>query len=407
MLRTLTEEQKSNWKDSLQKVVHAYNCTSNTATGFSPFFLLYGRSPRLPIDIALGLDRQEGPAAEDHNLFVSHWQTQMKEAYALAARNSAKSSERSKRYHEQRVHSSVLQPGDRVLVHDLGRHQGPGKLRSYWEDRIYVVQRRRGENSPVYEVMAERGSTKPRVIHRNLLLPCDSLPPVDAPQLSHQLARTRRAWQQPPSPNPPLADADESSDDEPHLVMATPTEQLDHTAVNKELNPDASPFVQAPTGLDVATSHDPAGLESMIHDAAPESDHVDPDFQATGALQPESPDITADDATPSTEGQVDPEDHTAYHTAPEVQGRPTCHSRPPRLFEYDQLGTPAPHSMQPPVNAVSVNLPQMHPMQALNPPMSVMPMWINPYSHQVSPVIPTPWMRNYSYAPPWAIPGVQ
>ncbi|XP_022082929.1 uncharacterized protein LOC110975093 [Acanthaster planci] len=403
MLRTLTEEQKSNWKDSLQKVVHAYNCTSNTATGFSPFFLLYGRSPRLPIDIAFGLDRQEGPAAEDHNLFVSRWKTQMKEAYALAARNSAKSSDRNKRYHELKVHSSVLQPGDRVLVRNLRRHPGPGKLRSYWEDEVYVVKRRRGEDSPVYEVMAEQGSTKSRVIHRNLLLPCDSLQQEDAPQQTPQPARTKRARKRPPDPHQRFDDADESSDDEPNLVMVTPTGQLDQADVNQELNPEAAPFVRAPTELDVATPHDPAGLDSATHDAAPDSDHAVPDIQPTTTLQPENPDTTADDATPSTEGLADPEDYTH----PEVQERPTRNRHPPRIFEYVQLGIRATHSMHPRVDAVSLIPPQMYPMQAPNPPVPVMSMWVNPYSHQAPPLMPTTWMRNYPYAPPWTIPGVQ
>ena len=49
MLRTLPEDRKSKWKDSVNKVVHAHNHTVNDRTGFSPFFLLFSRSPRLPV----------------------------------------------------------------------------------------------------------------------------------------------------------------------------------------------------------------------------------------------------------------------------------------------------------------------------------------------------------------------
>lgn len=55
VLRKLPRNKKSRWKDSLNKVVHDYNCTQHEATGFSLCFLLFGWSPRLPIDVIFGI----------------------------------------------------------------------------------------------------------------------------------------------------------------------------------------------------------------------------------------------------------------------------------------------------------------------------------------------------------------
>ena len=50
-----TSECKSDWKGSIGALFHTYNYTQNSATGFSPYFLMYGRQPCLPIDVTLGL----------------------------------------------------------------------------------------------------------------------------------------------------------------------------------------------------------------------------------------------------------------------------------------------------------------------------------------------------------------
>ena len=43
MLGTLPSGAKTKWQDHVSTLVHAYNCTHSNATGFSPYFLMYGR----------------------------------------------------------------------------------------------------------------------------------------------------------------------------------------------------------------------------------------------------------------------------------------------------------------------------------------------------------------------------
>ena len=55
MLGTLPNDAKKKWQDWVPTLTHAYNCTTSKTTGFSPYFLIYGREPRLPIDIEYGV----------------------------------------------------------------------------------------------------------------------------------------------------------------------------------------------------------------------------------------------------------------------------------------------------------------------------------------------------------------
>ena len=178
MLRTLPEEKKSRWKDSLNKVVHAYNCSKHATTGFSPFYLLFGRLPRLPIDVIFNSTPVlANKRRESYPEYVKKWREAMHQAYDLAAKRSEKSQQHNKAIYDKNARSTVLQPGDRVLVRNLSERGGPGKLRSFWEKQIHRIVKQVGDNMPVYSVIPENNpSGKVRNLHRNLLLPCDELP---------------------------------------------------------------------------------------------------------------------------------------------------------------------------------------------------------------------------------------
>ena len=55
MIGTLDPKQKEKWQDWVATLTHAYNCTQCESMGFSPYYLMFGRAPRLPIDIAYGV----------------------------------------------------------------------------------------------------------------------------------------------------------------------------------------------------------------------------------------------------------------------------------------------------------------------------------------------------------------
>ena len=80
---TFEGKDKHHWKECLPTLLHAYNCTKNNATGFSPYSLMYGQKPRLPIDIKLGL---VSPQAEghSHNKFLAKLNTWLRWCYQLA-----------------------------------------------------------------------------------------------------------------------------------------------------------------------------------------------------------------------------------------------------------------------------------------------------------------------------------
>ena len=77
-------------------MIHAYNCTKHEATGYPPYYLLFGRAPRLPIDLVFDLDQNR--AKKDYNTYVQNWKQDMKEAYQIAQQNAKKNTERGREY---------------------------------------------------------------------------------------------------------------------------------------------------------------------------------------------------------------------------------------------------------------------------------------------------------------------
>ena len=174
MLGTLPEDKKCDWKKYVAPVVHAYNCTRNDSTGYSPYFLMYGRHPKLPVDVYLGI-QPEDCAMSTPDDYANELRERLRTAYELASKEASKSAADSKRRYDLKTRESMLEPGDRVLVRNVNL-RGKHKIADRWEKCPYRVVRKVNPDVPVYEIASETGVGKNRVLHRNLLLPCYSLP---------------------------------------------------------------------------------------------------------------------------------------------------------------------------------------------------------------------------------------
>lgn len=49
----MVEENQNEWDKFLDSVLFAYRTSKQCSTKFSPFFLMYGREPRLPVDLVV------------------------------------------------------------------------------------------------------------------------------------------------------------------------------------------------------------------------------------------------------------------------------------------------------------------------------------------------------------------
>ena len=50
MIGKLEQDKKAHWSEHLPEMLAAYNGTHSAVTGYSPYFLLFGRQLRMPVD---------------------------------------------------------------------------------------------------------------------------------------------------------------------------------------------------------------------------------------------------------------------------------------------------------------------------------------------------------------------
>ena len=169
MLGTLSEEEKSDWKSYLGCMTHAYNCTKHASTTYSPYYLMFGRHPRLPIDVEFGLPKSNSGDNSSKSRYVQKLRRRLNYAFQKATKVAKQQANKYKSSYDKSIKGPQLQEKDLVLV-KIVAHKGRHKLQDKWEPEEYVVVEQPIAGTPVYRVQPVTGGNI-RTLHRNLLLP--------------------------------------------------------------------------------------------------------------------------------------------------------------------------------------------------------------------------------------------
>ena len=215
MLGTLPKEKKSEWKNHVGTLVHAYNCTQNSATEFSPYYLMFSRQPHLLVDVALGLAPRT-IMEPNATKFVQKLRERNKWAHEKAEAFQAKEAKRHKCNYNKKGRAVALEVRNTVLVH-VTTFKGRHKMQDRWENREYVVEKWPYPDLPVYVVCPRDGEGCSQTLHRNYLLPISSNMEQGETDGSEDRVKNNTS----PTPVPSVSSSTQSSPDQPAPVRCS------------------------------------------------------------------------------------------------------------------------------------------------------------------------------------------
>ena len=107
MIGTLPDEIKIEWTQHVSMLTHAYNCMRNNVTRYSPYYLMYGHHPLLPIDIEFGVLTPDIPEVVTHK-YVKKLKHHLEYAYQKAREFSMREAKKNKLQFDRKVRCSKL-----------------------------------------------------------------------------------------------------------------------------------------------------------------------------------------------------------------------------------------------------------------------------------------------------------
>ena len=271
MIGKLEQGKKAHWSKHLLEMLAAYNVTHSMVTGYSPYFLLFGRKARMPVDYLFPTLR-DSPHQTKMEVSVVAMQKRLKEAFAVARHLTSQEAAKQWRYYDCKAGAVALQPGDVVMVHTDG-FVSKWKVKDWWEDGGFIVESQL-EDWPVYKVRCPTTDAKQKpkywILHRNCLLlftnEDDTVIPGQRAQAKVTLMISNATLEA-------SVDGKGSFEPLPSLVTRQESDTTSWVWLNGKFR--TKPWTQ--TGLSKAPESPPDQFEDEVSDLKPDSSDSEPE----------------------------------------------------------------------------------------------------------------------------------
>jgi len=250
------------WDECIPQILFAFRITPARGTGYSPFLMMFGRDPNIPLGVV-----SQPPGALSANQYVDQLWSRMERVHGWARENLAKEVARQQKIYTQP--QIRYKPGDKVWLFNPALSTQTGrKLVRPWTGPWIVSQ----EISPVlYEIRDREGRTIPAA--------ADRLRPYVAPTAQHRDCSPSRLVQLP------------SEDIDGSWLSLPPVLAEEGTPEEPPDSDDAEPINVAPQGSDflpdVGTSRldENNGLSTSGHSHCHNREDLDGSLEARPATR--------------------------------------------------------------------------------------------------------------------------
>ncbi len=138
-LRSYVSKDQEDWPQMLQSIMMSYRITPATqSTQFSPYFLLFGRECKLPIDVAL---RPTEGLPRDVDTYARKLLERLEVCRELARENTLKAQEKYSKQHNKKASEPEFHPTNRVWLYCSKVPTGVSKkLVCRWTGPYYITR---------------------------------------------------------------------------------------------------------------------------------------------------------------------------------------------------------------------------------------------------------------------------